>query len=71
MTPTLTEREQNVLHLLAKGLSNSEISENLHISVHTTKAHLEAIYAKLGVKNRVQASIKALSLEIIFINELV
>ena len=40
----LTEREMGVLFYLAQGLTNEEISEKLHISVHTVKAHLEAIY---------------------------
>ena len=61
----LTEREKNVLHYLALGLKNEEIAKKLHISVHTVKAHLEAIYEKLGVKNRVQAAIKAVILEIV------
>lgn len=62
MTQILTDREKSVLFLLAKGMKNEEISERLHISVHTTKAHLEMIYEKLGVKNRVQAAIQAVAL---------
>lgn len=62
MKQDLTEREKNVLILLAKGLKNEAISLELHISVHTTKAHLEMIYEKLGVKNRVQAAIRAVEL---------
>ena len=46
----LTERELNVLFYLASGLTNNEISSVLNISVHTTKAHLESIFEKLGVK---------------------
>ena len=61
----LTERECNVLFYLAQGLTNEEISNKLHISVHTVKAHLEAIYEKLGVSNRVQASMKAVAYGII------
>ncbi len=61
----LTEREKNVLHYLALGLKNEEIAKKLHISVHTVKAHLEAIYEKLEVKNRVQAAIKAVLLKIV------
>ena len=55
----LTERELKIIKLLAKGMSNEEMSELLHISVHTTKAHLESIYEKLNVKNRVQAVVKS------------
>ena len=61
----LTEREQNVLYYLVQGYNNSEIGDELSISVHTVKAHLEAIYDKLGVRNRVQAAIKALTLKYI------
>lgn len=67
----LTERESNVLFYLAKGLTNEEIAEILHISVHTVKAHLEAIYDKLEVSSRVQATVKALILELIDLNTLV
>ena len=71
MKQDLTEREKSVLFLLAKGLKNEEISEELHISVHTTKAHLEMIYEKLGVKNRVQAAIKAIVTGEVDLKELV
>ena len=65
MKLALTERELNVLKYLVRGMRNEEISERLNISVHTTKAHLEAIYQKLGVNNRVQAAIKAVKIELI------
>ena len=58
-TTVLTEREKAVLYYLGKGLKNSEISDKLNISIHTTKAHLESMYDKLGVSNRVQAVMKA------------
>ena len=59
MINNLTERELNVIHYLAQGFTNEEIAKKLHISVHTVKAHLEAIYDKLNVTNRVQAAIKS------------
>ena len=59
---TLTERESEVIFLLCKGLKNEEIAEELNISTHTVKAHLESIYEKLAVFNRVQASIKAVKM---------
>ena len=65
MKNKLTERELNVLLYLAQGLTNEEISEKLHISVHTVKAHLESIYYKFKVANRVQAAMKAIALGII------
>lgn len=67
----LTERENNVLFNLAQGLTNEEIAAKLHISVHTVKAHLEAIYDKLSVSNRVQASMKAVVLGLIDLNAMV
>lgn len=68
MKNILTEREQSVLIYVAQGFINSEIAEKLHISVHTVKAHLESIYDKFGVKNRVQASMKAVILGLIDLN---
>ena len=65
MKNILTEREQNVLFYVSQGLINSEIAEKLHISVHTVKAHLESIYYKFKVANRVQAAMKAIALGII------
>ena len=65
MNNNLTDRESSVLFYLTQGLTNEEISNKLHISVHTVKAHLEAIYYKLKVSNRVQAAIKAIILGLI------
>ena len=59
MEPVLTEREKHILYLLCLGLTNKQISEKLFISVHTTKAHLESIYYKLNVCNRLQAVVYA------------
>lgn len=55
-----TSRENEVMKLIIKGLSNPEISKTLGISNHTTKAHLLSIYKKLKVSNRVSAVIKYL-----------
>jgi NarL family two-component system response regulator LiaR len=55
----LTQQELAVLILVAEGKTNNQIAENLFISYHTVKAHLESIYFKLGVANRVQAALKA------------
>ena len=54
----LTKRELEVLELLIQGYNNSEISEKLMITNHTTKAHIASIYKKLEVSNRVQATVK-------------
>ena len=50
----ITEREQEILRLLADGLSNQEIAKQLFISVNTVKTHIKNIYAKLEVNNRLQ-----------------
>jgi HD-GYP domain-containing protein (c-di-GMP phosphodiesterase class II) len=55
----LTEREVEVLRLLARGMSNKEIAAQLGISPKTAGAHLEHIYAKLGVNNRALAGLFA------------
>lgn len=51
----LTEREAEVLGLLAKGLANKQIAASLGISEHTVKFHVSSIYAKLNVTNRAEA----------------
>lgn len=50
----LSDRETELLHLVAEGLSNKEIGEKLHISESTVKNHLRNILAKLHLKNRMQ-----------------
>jgi DNA-binding NarL/FixJ family response regulator len=57
----LTSREQQVLHLLADGLSNSELAQALKLSEHTVKNHLFRIYNKLGVSTRMEAVLYALA----------
>jgi two-component system, NarL family, response regulator YdfI len=51
----LTEREQEVLTMLAEGLSNKEISSRLNISTHTVKFHISSILGKLGATSRTEA----------------
>ncbi|WP_439182749.1 LuxR C-terminal-related transcriptional regulator [Carboxylicivirga taeanensis] len=48
----LTQREQEIVRLICKGLRNKEIAEQLHISTTTVKTHLTNIYGKLNVRNR-------------------
>ncbi|MBN1430311.1 MAG: tetratricopeptide repeat protein [Anaerolineae bacterium] len=55
----LSEREMEVLHLVAEGLSNNEISHRLYLALPTIKWHTGNIYGKLGVKSRMQAVARA------------
>jgi two-component system, NarL family, response regulator len=58
--PNLTQREQEVLALIAAGKSNSEIADVLYITSGTVRVHVHAILHKLGVRDRTQAVIVAL-----------
>jgi len=59
--PLLTEREEQIAHMVAEGLSNLEISSKLGLGPHTVKNHLFHIYEKLGISNRVELVLYALS----------
>jgi DNA-binding NarL/FixJ family response regulator len=63
-TSALTQRETDILALLAEGRSNRDISRALYLSEKTVKAHLAAIFRKLGVSNRTQAAMAAVSMGI-------
>jgi DNA-binding NarL/FixJ family response regulator len=55
----LSRRERTVLSLLARGASNVEIAGVLHLSPHTIKEYTQAVFRKLGVRNRVEAATAA------------
>jgi DNA-binding NarL/FixJ family response regulator len=55
----LSDREREVLTLIASGATNREIAERLYLSPHTVKEHASALYRKLGVKNRAEATRRA------------
>lgn len=56
----LTKRELEILELVAHGKNNYQIAAQLIISIHTVKAHVESIFRKFGVHNKVQAVIYAI-----------
>jgi NarL family two-component system response regulator LiaR len=57
---SLTERERDVLRLLARGLNNTDIAERLYLSEGTVRNYVSSIFAKLGVSDRTQAAVIAL-----------
>ena len=57
----LTERETSILKMAAKGMSNSDIAQELHLSVRTIESHLGNIFNKLGVGSRTEAVIQAMN----------
>jgi DNA-binding NarL/FixJ family response regulator len=59
-TPELTERENDILRVLAHGRSNDEIARELNISPATVRTHLNQIFSKLGLARRTQAVLYAL-----------
>lgn len=60
--PGLTRREIDIMRYLAQGFSNREISKALFLSEKTVKAHLAAVFRKLGVTNRTKAAMAAVAL---------
>jgi DNA-binding NarL/FixJ family response regulator len=55
----LTEREEQILTTVARGRTNSEIADQLHISLSTVKSHIASLMAKLGARNRVEIAMWA------------
>lgn len=63
--PLITKREEEVLQLIADGLSTQEVAERLYISLKTVKNHLASIYQKLDSRDRTQAVVRAVRMGII------
>ena len=71
MLPALTDRENQILNLLANGLTNREISCNLVISEATVENYIHHIFVKLGISNRSQAVAYVYRMQIVLANLLV
>ncbi|MBE7529342.1 MAG: hypothetical protein HND44_11865 [Chloroflexi bacterium] len=65
----LSERELEVLRLMAEGYSNWQIADKLVFTIATAKKHVEHIYGKLGVSSRTQAIARAHDLDLIYLND--
>jgi DNA-binding NarL/FixJ family response regulator len=63
--PELSDREREVLALVAAGATNREIAARLHLSPHTVKEYASTLYRKLGVRGRIQAAKRAEQLGLI------
>ena len=61
----ITQREKEILELVAKNYSNTEIAKQLFISVSTVKSHISAILEKLNANGRIQATLFAVKMGII------
>jgi len=66
----LTERETEVLQLLARGKANKQIATSLYVTEKTVKAHVSSILAKLGVQSRTQAALYAVRAGLVSVREL-
>ena len=67
---TLTERETDVLRLVARGFANKEIARELGIGEKTVKTHVSNVLMKLGVQSRTQAALHAVHIGLVSTNEL-
>ncbi len=67
----LSERELGIIRLAAKGLTNKDIAENLHLSYRTVEGHLRDIFNKLGVGSRTEAVLHGLKMGWFTLEELV
>lgn len=63
--PGVTKRESQVLSYLAQGKNNNQIAQNMNVSVHTAKAHVQNIFKKLCVTDRTEAVVKAIKDDLI------
>jgi NarL family two-component system response regulator LiaR len=67
----LSEREIDIIKLAAKGLTNKDIAENLHLSYRTIEGHMRDVFNKLGVGSRTEAVLHGLKMGWFTLEELV
>ena len=67
---TLTQRETETLTLITKGFCNRQIADELCISVHTVKAHIESLYDKFGTHNKVEAVVHAIKFGLLNLDDI-
>ena len=67
---TITNRELETLRLISKGLDNQEIAQQLCVSIHTVKAHIEKLYRKFGTHSKVAAVVFAMKAGLISLDEI-
>lgn len=65
LTPAISDRQKDILRLVAKGFNNDEIAERIGITRHGVKAHLAIVFERLGASSRTEATSIALSLGLI------
>jgi DNA-binding NarL/FixJ family response regulator len=70
ITAELSERERDVLRLLARGLNNADIAHQLHLSEGTVRNYVSAVLTKLGVSDRAQAAVMALRYGLVDLSEI-
>lgn len=56
----LTQREEEVLTFIAKGLNRAEVAQLLSVSAHTITTHVRSIYSKLDISSRAEATVEAI-----------
>ena len=66
----ITARQQQILRLVGEGQTNGEIAKNLNVSQATVRTHLEQMYDRLDVCNRMQAVVKGIKLGLLDVDEL-
>lgn len=70
MLHELTDRENEILMLIAYGLTNKEIAQDLSISLSTVENHIHSIYEKLGITNRAMAVVRAYQAGLVPVNDI-